>query len=656
MNHISSTCFMYFCNTQILSLSTMRYIFRLLISILLLAPTMNLSARSERNYLHGNTTLQEIKGMLVTGQEWVQYPCYSDRTAWDKLTGEWKDSFIKEGEKKLDYEWKVVKATDYLAFDRIGNRNIMEEPYRSNNTALVSLVKAELAEGKGRFIDQIINGVFYYCEMTTWALAAHMSLQPGGRALPLSTFDVIDLSAGDLGNLLAWTYYFLHEEFDKVSPEISRRLYAELDKRIMTSYLTNDSFWWMAKKKGAFVNNWNPWCNSNSLMVFMLLENNKDRLAQAVYKSIVSVDQFLNYVKSDGACEEGPSYWGHAHGKAYDYLTLLDYITGGKLSIYNNPQIKSMGEYIMRSYVGDGWVVNFADASAKGGGDPYLIYRYGKSVNSKPMQQFASYLYNRNRQVSLGGRDMYRTLEALKIYSELKETDSNYEILKFSWYPETEFCYLRNEKAFLASKGGYNDESHNHNDAGTFSLWVNNTPIIIDAGVGTYTKNTFNSKRYDIWTMQSNYHNLPMINGIAQKYGKHYKATQTKATKNGFSTNIAKAYPEEACVNEWIRSYQLRNNELTIKDQFELSETKKENQINFLTWGDINITDKAVEIIVNGTKAILQYDHNTFEVKKDTINLDDKRLSNVWGNRIYRISFTAKEKVLKNHYIFKIKF
>lgn len=589
-------------------------------------------------------------------QKWVHYPPYTDRKGWDKLIGEWKEEFIRAGEKKLNYEWKVVKATDYLEFDRTGNRNIMQKPYGENNGALVDLVKAELAEGKGRFLDQIINGVFYYCEMTTWALSAHLTLQPGSRSFPISTFYVIDLSAGDLGNLLAWTYYFLHEEFDKVSPEISRRLYNELDKRIMNSYLVNDSFWWMATKKDAFVNNWNPWCNSNALMVFMLLENDKDRLAKAVYKSMISVDQFFNYVKADGACEEGPSYWGHAHGKAYDYLTLLDYITGGKLTLYDNEQIKNMGEYIMRSYVGDGWVVNFADASAKGGGDPYLIYRYGKSVGSKPMQQFAGYLYNKNKKSSLGGRDMYRNLEALNIFNELKDTDSNYETQKYSWYPETEFCYLRNAKAFLASKGGYNDESHNHNDAGTFSLWVNNMPVMIDAGVGTYTRKTFSSERYDIWTMQSNYHNLPMINGVAQKYGKKYKANHAKATKTSFSADIAQAYPEEACVNHWIRSYQLKKNEVVINDKFYLSEIKTENQINFLTWGNIQIKEDVVEINVNGTKATLRYDKDLFDVTKETIKLTDKSLSRVWGNEIYRICFNAKQKVLKGKYEFKISF
>lgn len=51
-----------------------------------------------------------------------------------------------------------------------------------------------------------------------------------------------------------------------------------------------------------------------------------------------------------------------------------------------------MGEYISRTYVGNGWVVNFADASAKGGGDAPLIYRYGRAVGSEEMMQFAAYL------------------------------------------------------------------------------------------------------------------------------------------------------------------------------------------------------------------------------------------------------------------------
>lgn len=617
----------------------------------------DVNAYTERNILQNKTSKEELKTFIVTDQKWVTYPDYGNRNEWDKLFGESKKTVIEKGEKCLDYKWQVVKATDYLEFERTGNRQIMEKPFGDNNQAIMQLLLAELAEGKGRFIDQLINGVFHTCEMTSWALSAHLITQPSHRALPDSQYQLIDLTAGDLGGLLSWTYYFMHDEFDKIDPEISKRLYRELDKRIMTPYLENNNFWWLAwNYKGQMVNNWNPWCNSNALMTFMLLEDNPDRLSDAVYRSMISVDRFLNYVHSDGACEEGPSYWGHASGKALDYLVLLEYITNGKISVFDNSQIKSMGEYIAKSYVGNGWVVNFADASAKGGGDPYLIYRYGKAVDSDELKQFASMLNSKNG-ISFTGRDVFRTLEALRISDELVNYTEKYKSSNFTWYPETEFCYLRNDKAFFAAKGGYNDESHNHNDAGTFSLWVNNTPVIIDAGVGTYTKQTFSSERYSIWTMQSNYHNLPMINGVPQKYGRKFKANDAKASKNSFSVEIASAYPDEAAVESWVRSYKFSKNSLTISDDFKLSESKSPNVINFMTWGDVDIQNNGIVFItIDGVKAKLNYDSDLFELKKETVEISDKRLSDVWGNKIYRLSFTSKANNLSGHYSFKIGF
>lgn len=613
-------------------------------------------AYTERNFLQHVAAQESLAECLVLNQKWVQYPSYKDREGWSRFLGEYRDEIIKNGESLLGYTWKVVKATDYLEFERSGNREIMERPFDDNNQAIVRLMLAELAEGRGRFIDQLINGVFHTCEMTSWALSAHLVTQPTHRALPTPIYPLIDLTAGDLGSLLSWVYYFMHEEFDKIDPEISRRLYRELDERIMKPYLNNDSFWWLAANyKGQMVNNWNPWCNSNCLMTFMLLENDVDRLSKAVSRSMQSVDKFLNYVHSDGACEEGPSYWGHASGKCLDYLVLLNRITGGKISIFDNPQIKAMGEYIARSYVGNGWVVNFADASAKGGGDPYLIYRYGKAVKSDILKQFAS-MQNKGSKISFRGRDLFRILEAFLVEDELCAYQEAYTGVSYTWYPETEFCYVRNKKAFFAAKGGYNDESHNHNDAGSFSLWVNNMPVIIDAGVGTYTRQTFSSERYTIWTMQSNYHNLPMINGVPQKYGRQYKATEVKATKNSFSANIATAYPDEAGVKKWIRSYTMKSDALMISDRFELNEIKKENVINFLSWGDIIIKDGVIEISVNGVKGTLKYDTKMFKVKKECVKLTDKKLSSVWGAEVYRLSFIAKEKEQKGCYTFTISF
>lgn len=628
---------------------------------ILLMFTTTSFAYTERNLLQNSVTKEQLKEALVMNGAWVPYPAYSDREGWNSLLNdEDRQTLINAGEKMLDYKWQVIRATDYLEYERSGERNIMQNPYEANRKAINVLMMAELAEGKGRFIDQLINGVFFSCEMTSWVLSAHLPRQSTKRSMPDWREQIIDLGSGNYGSMLAWVYYFFHDTFDKADPVISLRLRHELQERILDPFMENDREWWMAFywKPGEIINNWNPWCNSNVLQCYLLLEENRDKLTDAVWRTMQSVDKFINFVKSDGACEEGTSYWGHAAGKMYDYLQILSDGTNGKVSLFKNPMIRRMGEYISRSYVGDGWVVNFADASAKGGGDAPLIYRYGRAVGSEEMMQFAAYLLKGKRPTIPLGNDAFRTLQCVLLNKELEQTRPAHNVPACTWYPETEFCYLTNNSGwFLATKGGFNNESHNHNDAGTFSLYINNTPILIDAGVGTYTRQTFSSERYSIWTMQSNYHNLPMINGVPQRFGQEYKATNVvcKEKQRFFSADISTAYPEEAAVNSWIRSYKLENKRLVITDKFSLKETKAANQVNFLVWGDIDIS-KAGKVIIKVGKehATLEYPSN-FKATLETIELPDTRLSNVWGKQIYRIVLTDSQKKLEGNYKFIIK-
>lgn len=619
---------------------------------------LSVHAYKERDLLQKTADAAKLENVLITDQKWVRYPQYTDRNSWNQLMGENKRFFIEQGEKLLSYEWKVVKATDYLEFTRTGNRSDMERIHNSNLNAISALFMAEMAEGKGRFMDQLSNGIFHTCEMTSWAISAHLSLQRAKGSLPKLDDHVIELVSGDIGATFSWIYYFLNKEFDKINPLISERLHYEIENRILTPYLNETRFWWMASNVTAdngFVNNWNPWCNSNVLQCFLLIEKDKERLLKGVYKTMVSVDKFINYNHDDGACEEGPSYWGHAAGKMYDYLQALYDATDGKISIFSDPIIKNMGEYISRSYVGNSWVVNFADASAKGDFDYQLIYRYGSMVKSTEMEQFASYLKKEYPKKTSLSRDMYRTLADLSSEKEIDKFKPTHIVTPFTWYPDTEFCYMSEGSFFFAAKGGYNDESHNHNDTGTFSLYADNEPVLIDVGVGTYTRKTFSSERYTIWTMQSDYHNLPRINGFSQNFGKKYKARDLKADKNKktFSLDISQSYPTEAGINKWIRNYKLSKNGLTIEDSFDLKNAQTANQLNFMTWGEVNISQPGIVTITIKNKTYqLLYDKNSFEPVLEKIELDDTKLSNVWGKQVFRISLNAKK--IGNRGIYKI--
>ena len=554
-----------------------------LIIILFTMFLIKLQAHEYRNLLEKTATEQELKTLLISNQSWVKYPAYNDREGWDKFVGDQKEQIISKGEAYLDYEWKLVRATDYLAYKRTGSREKMQRPFNSNVNAYVTMVMAELVEGKGRFLDQIADGIWAFCDMSSWALSAHISgnLEDGSKP-------TVALFSAELGATLSWTYHFFKPELDKIHPVISRRLRQEIKTRVMDPFMARSDFWWMAfdAKPTQMVNNWNPWCNTSVLTCFLLLEKDSEQLAKAVHRTMISVDKFVNYVKSDGACEEGPSYWGHAAGKLYDYLQLLSEATQGKVSIFDQPMIKHMAEYIERSYIGDSWVVNFADAAAHPKQKIGLIYRFGKAIKSESMPEFAAFLYEkRNHPEVAVHRALYRTLEDISCWSDLQNTTAKQQKYKSTWYPKTQVSYLRNKSnMFLACKGGFNAESHNHNDVGTCIFFVNDKPVFIDAGVGVYTSKTFSGQRYSIWTMQSNYHNVPMINGYPQKFGSKYKATNVRfnESKSTFSLDIAQAYPKEAAVDTWKRTYRLKANALEITDNFKLNEYKESNQINFL--------------------------------------------------------------------------
>ena len=291
------------------------------------------NAYTERNMLQKAADETTLKNVLIMKQAWVPYPAYIDRAAWDSLMGPNKQRLIEAGEKLLDYKWQLIPATAYLEYERSGNRKIMEVPYDANRQALNALMLAELAEGKGRFIDQLLNGAYMSCEMNSWVLSAHLPRQSSKRSLPDFREQIIDLGSGGYGALMAWVHYFFRKPFDKINPVVSLQMRKAIKERILDPYMNDDEMWWMAFnwKPGEIINNWNPWCNSNALQCFLLMENNKDKLAKAVYRSMQSVDKFINFVKSDGACEEGTSYWGHAAGKLYDYLQILSDSTGGKI-------------------------------------------------------------------------------------------------------------------------------------------------------------------------------------------------------------------------------------------------------------------------------------------------------------------------------------
>src|SRR2546423_15565454 len=142
---------------------------------------------------------------------------------------------------------------------------------------------------------------------------------------------------------------------------------------------------------------------------------------------------------------------------------------------------------------------------------------------------------------------------------------------------------------YVAAWGGQNAQGHNHNDVGNFIVYGDGTPVLIDVGVETYSAKTFSAQRYEIWTMQSAYHNLPTINGVMQGAGREFQAKGVSfdetANRVTFSADIAAAYPAEAGVRRWQRRVTLdrKTPAVELEDSYELTQWKEPARLSLMT-------------------------------------------------------------------------
>lgn len=611
----------------------------------------------ERNILGKEAKSIDLAKSLITDNSWNTLPDYKSRKFWESLPANIRQEYINKAEGYLSYEWPVVKATDYLEFIRSGDRR--QEVYSACSNALIGLVMGELVEGKGRFIDQIINGVWYYCEQTWWGWSAHLGSQKVGSGLPDLNDPYVDLGVGEVTSNLSWTLYLFREQFDKVHPLISQRLKQEINNKALKPYFERDDFGYMGFKGGR-PNNWNPWVNYNMLNSFLLVEDDPVKKVAEVQKIINSLDKFLNGYSDDGGCDEGPSYWGAAGALLYESLEVLKNATGGKFDVFDDPLIKNIGTYFHRVNIHAPYFINFADADATTGGNASAVYRYGKAINEPQMQQFGAYLAKLGNwgDHSMSGK-ICDQIKNLGLIDEIRKAEAKEALVSDFWFPDTEIAGARDKEGsytgfFFGAKGGFNAESHNHNDVGSFLLYFDGKPCLIDLGREEYIAKTFSSRRYEIWTMQSGYHNLPVINGVQQKDGSKFKAKNSAFMANTkyatFSTEISGAYPEEARIKSWIRSYTLnRGKSFIISDKYELNAlSNTPTSSNLITCCKVTqVNPGQLRLDGNGFSLYMNYNPKSINPVIEYIEVKDRTLKRYWPEGVTRVKLEFRNPGLK---------
>jgi hypothetical protein len=634
----------------------------LAVSSLVVAPAR---AQTPRNLLAGRISEAQLVAMLLPADRWHPYPTIDERDRWAAVPADIRQAYVQAAERELHADWGQIPATVTLRYVRDGNRKQYDDLSGARRTRLATLVMGEVLENKGRFLDDIANGIWAISEQTFWGSTAHLGVQRRGSGLPDVTEPVVELFSAETAALFAWTDYLLGKKLDSVSPLLRERIRVEVDRRILTPALERDDFGWMGFGRQKIVNNWNPWIASNWLASALILERDPQRRARTVYRIMRSLDVFMNGYPDDGGCDEGPGYWDRAGASLFDNLELLRGATNGGVDIYAQPLVRNMGQYIYRAYIKDAYVVNMGDAPAKAHPDPELVYAYGKRIGDPVMSGFGSFLAQRRGQYAPGSSTLGRILPALLTADEVTAAPAREPLLADVWLPDLQFMAARSaagssEGLYLSAFGGHNAQSHNHNDVGNFVVYADGKPVLIDVGVETYTAKTFSAKRYEIWTMQSGYHNLPTINGIMQKEGSAFRARDvrydTDARRARLSMDIASAYPSEAQVDRYVRAVSLDRGArtVTLDESYALRGWTAPLRLNLMTPLVVDVSQPG-EVRLRATDGtgpgfVVRYDRAQFDASTEEVKIDDARLLPIWGPRLARVVLAAKGKALEGEH------
>ena len=596
----------------------------------------------------------------------------SDRGAWDSLDVTLRQKLIDAGEAAANEPWPVLLLTDYLDFSRTGNRVRFENKFFARRIHLTKLVMAECAENEGRFIDHILNGMYLIMDETTWCLPAHNSHIRDGKllAFPDTEHPVIDLFAAETGALLGLTEYLLRPVLERTGTEVTARVDAILRTRILRPYLT-EHFWWMGDGITPMMN-WTPWITQNVLLTVMTrkqdsvtAEEKRAVLSQAAF----SADCFVDSYGEDGCCDEGAQYYTHAGLCLYGCLDLFGRITAGETDrCLNEPIIQNIAAYIVRMYVGDGYYINFADCSARPGKRTAREFLFGRMTQNESLETFAAEDYRSqswDERLLPDEQNLYYHLLQAFAHSDMMESREFTRKPGDFWFESTKVLVARDEHFTLAVKAGNNAESHNHNDTGSYIIYKDEKPLIIDLGVETYTRQTFSDRRYEIWTMQSQYHNLPsfinetmengrsLVNLVQQHDGPCYKATRIQHEINekeaSLEMELAEAYQHPG-----IRSYQRsvrmeKGKGIIIEDLYEgdLScvvsvMTYEKPEIIPLYSAD---TDDQCDLSI-GSLATIHID-GAGSLKIEECPIEDARLGTVWKHSCWRVLIRMQKDMLR---------
>lgn len=465
---------------------------------------------------------------------------YKDRKTWDRLyaTGKYKKT-ITQAEEMLSNGFPIW---DQALYDRMfshGDTQSGKDMINNRLKCLSILVWAECLENKGRFTSTVEGALYDIMKQKSWVNPKHYYEHNYQGWVELATaLNCIHM---------AQAVYLLD---DKLKPstrtDLLQAFYSRAFNPLMGTFSgKNKDHWWLTG-----TSNWNAACLDGVTCAALTII--PDKMERAIYATIAEryIRNFVAGFLNDGYCTEGLSYYnfGMMH-----YIALREKLwqdTQGRLDLFKEEPEKI---YKIACFPPNMEIINGiypAIADCKTGSLPSkgIMHYLSKSMGLKleaDNYRFEGITHNLGDciiNVFPSGADVNIRKDASYQRDPLRSYFPDGGLLVVRSKPEAEI------EMGAALKGGNNNEHHNHNDIGSYTLVLGKERMIEDPGLIPYDSRTFGPERYTAFKTLASYgHPVPLISGKDQRDGKEAQARVFQAdftsNKDIFAFDFSSAYP-----------------------------------------------------------------------------------------------------------------
>ncbi|WP_432510513.1 heparinase II/III domain-containing protein [Kineococcus sp. SYSU DK001] len=603
---------------------------------------------------------------------WTPFPRAHERGAWDRIDPATAAEVLGAAREAAASPWPVLTAGGWLAFARGGDRRAYEDGYFTRRRRLTALALALALEPGGPWLDPLVDGAWSVLEESSWCVPAHdnsthhPAAQREARALPDPTDPTLDLFAAETAATLSWLAA-LHRERAQDDPALAdlfQRVSREVDERVLVPFEEHarEHHWF------GIPSNWNPWIVSNVLATALVEDLGPRRWERITRTAHASLLAYRDGVPEDGGCAEGVMYWWQSAGRYFEALELLTAFDASAREVTAaDPLLARLARYPLVVHLGGPWSANVGDGGArapradsgtvKDQNPAGLLHRFARYVGDDDVARHARSLRGDGPLLVLPV-PLTRALGVLADGTWAGAREAGGAFPRTQYLDRLQLLATRErggtaEGLALVVKGGHNGEPHNHNDVGSFIVASDGVPVVVDAGTGTYTRDSFGPRRYEAWFTRSVFHSTPTPDGREQPCGAGSAASDVElleaAGRTALSMELAGAYPP-GDLRSWRRTAALDRtaHAVVVQDTWSSSRPLRPS-LHLLLAGVEGVEG------VDGARVLARAPEGedatpltiTFHdagadaevvVDLETVELDDPQLRAVWGGSLVRLT------------------